>query len=134
MKVVYPWFTVSTTVKRVVDSAYIIVIPNFDFDVSSKKLFNSYIGSNSTLHLRYTFIYFFVRLQKRPFHSWSVSSHLGYKIPRSMSCCMSSAAVASQTSFSTQSLSINDPVVSVDWLHANLRDPNVKVCCLLWPA
>ncbi|KAH6823661.1 mercaptopyruvate sulfurtransferase 1 [Perilla frutescens var. hirtella] len=65
---------------------------------------------------------------KRPFHSRFVSSRLGYKIPGSVSCCMSSAAVASHASFSTQYLSVNDPVVSVDWLHANLRGPDVKLC------
>ncbi|KAL9146986.1 hypothetical protein ABFS82_13G145900 [Erythranthe guttata] len=37
------------------------------------------------------------------------------------------SAVASQASHSMQSLSTNEPVVSVDWLHANLQEPNVKV-------
>lgn len=132
MKVVCLWFIVLVScgyklivaVKRVLDSVFI-------FKVSSKKQFLTRIWikffSVSSLYM-YIFISFFW-LQKRPFHSWSVSSHLGYKIPRSMSCCMSSAAVASQASFSAQSLSINEPVVSADWLHANLRDPNVKVCC-----
>ncbi|KAI3466314.1 hypothetical protein Pfo_022977 [Paulownia fortunei] len=69
---------------------------------------------------------------KRPLHSWSVSSHLAYKIPGSISCSMSSAAFASQASFSMQSLSTNEPVVSVDWLHANLREPDVKVLDASW--
>ncbi|KAK6154541.1 hypothetical protein DH2020_008789 [Rehmannia glutinosa] len=69
---------------------------------------------------------------KRPFHSWPVSSHLAYKIPGSISCSMSSAAVASQASFSVQSLSTNEPVVSVDWLHANLQEPDVKVLDASW--
>lgn len=29
--------------------------------------------------------------------------------------------------FATHSVSTNEPVVSIDWLHANLREPNVKV-------
>ncbi|KAK4491846.1 hypothetical protein RD792_002624, partial [Penstemon davidsonii] len=71
-------------------------------------------------------------LQKKPFHSWSVSSRFPYKTPGSTSCSMSSAAVESQTSFSMQSLSSNEPVVSVDWLHANLREPDVKVLDASW--
>ncbi|KAL3851026.1 hypothetical protein ACJIZ3_012908 [Penstemon smallii] len=69
---------------------------------------------------------------KKPFHSWSVSSRFPYKTPGSTSCSMSSAAVESQTSFSMQSLSTNEPVVSVDWLHANLREPDVKVLDASW--
>ncbi|XP_047948734.1 thiosulfate/3-mercaptopyruvate sulfurtransferase 2-like isoform X1 [Salvia hispanica] len=68
---------------------------------------------------------------KKPLHSWSVSSHSGYKLPGSISC-MSSAAAASQATSSAQTLSINDPVVSADWLHANLRSPNVKVLDGSW--
>ncbi|KAG6423894.1 hypothetical protein SASPL_114300 [Salvia splendens] len=68
---------------------------------------------------------------KKPLHSWPVSSHLGYKLPGSISC-MSSAAAASQATSSAQTLSINDPVVSADWLHANLRSPNVKVLDGSW--
>ncbi|KZV27599.1 3-mercaptopyruvate sulfurtransferase-like [Dorcoceras hygrometricum] len=40
---------------------------------------------------------------------------------------MSSAAVASQSSFSMQSLSTNEPVVSAVWLHANIRELGWKV-------
>ncbi|KAH6836677.1 mercaptopyruvate sulfurtransferase 1 [Perilla frutescens var. hirtella] len=45
---------------------------------------------------------------------------------------MSTAAVASQASLPMQSLSTNEPVVSVDWLHANLREPDVKVLDASW--
>ncbi|CAA0836572.1 Thiosulfate/3-mercaptopyruvate sulfurtransferase 1- mitochondrial [Striga hermonthica] len=68
----------------------------------------------------------------RPFHSWPVSSCSTYKIPRCISRSLSSSAVASPASFSTQSLSTNEPVVSVDWLHANLREPDVKVLDASW--
>ncbi|KAL7142948.1 hypothetical protein ABFS83_08G158700 [Erythranthe nasuta] len=69
---------------------------------------------------------------KAPFRPWPVSSHLVNKNPGSVSCNMSSSAVASQDSFSVQSLSANEPVVSVDWLHANLREPDVKVLDASW--
>ncbi|KAK6123876.1 hypothetical protein DH2020_042367 [Rehmannia glutinosa] len=45
---------------------------------------------------------------------------------------MSSAEVASPALFSMQSLSTDEPVVSVDWLHANLREPDVKVLDASW--
>ncbi|PIN09567.1 Mercaptopyruvate sulfurtransferase/thiosulfate sulfurtransferase [Handroanthus impetiginosus] len=69
---------------------------------------------------------------KRPLHLWSVSSHAAHKTSGSFSCSMSSAAAASQTSSSLQSLSTNEPVVSVDWLHTNLREPDVKVLDASW--
>lgn len=70
---------------------------------------------------------FFYRFQNRPFYAWPVSAHLAYKVPGSISCSMSSSVAASQSSLSLQSLSTNEPVVSVEWLHANLREPDVKV-------
>lgn len=64
--------------------------------------------------------------------SWSVYSHLAYKTPGSISRNMSTAAVASSASLPMHSLSTNEPVVSVDWLHANLREPDVKVLDASW--
>ncbi|KAL6544640.1 threonyl-tRNA synthetase [Orobanche minor] len=75
----------------------------------------------------YSFVF-----SKRPFRSWPSSSHLSYKTPRTISRSMSSSAAASQASFSVQSLSTSEPVVSVDWLHANLREPDVKVLDASW--
>lgn len=46
--------------------------------------------------------------------------------------CLASLAVGSRASFSTQSLSTNEPVVSVDWLHANLKGPDLKVLDASW--
>ncbi|KAB5547984.1 hypothetical protein DKX38_011390 [Salix brachista] len=40
--------------------------------------------------------------------------------------------VGTRANFSTQSLSLNEPVVSVDWLHANLREPDLKVLDASW--
>ncbi|KAL6538563.1 threonyl-tRNA synthetase [Orobanche gracilis] len=81
--------------------------------------------------LQKSHLYSFV-FSKRPFPSWPFSFHLAYKTPRTISRSMSSSAVASQASFSVQSLSTSEPVVSVDWLHANLREPDVKVLDASW--
>ncbi|XP_058209492.1 uncharacterized protein LOC131322262 isoform X2 [Rhododendron vialii] len=40
--------------------------------------------------------------------------------------------VGSKASISTQSMSSNEPVVSVDWLHANLKEPDMKVLDASW--
>ncbi|KAJ6419656.1 hypothetical protein OIU84_029721, partial [Salix udensis] len=40
--------------------------------------------------------------------------------------------VGTRANFSTQSLSLNEPVVSVDWLHANLQEPDLKVLDASW--
>ncbi|KAK6117432.1 hypothetical protein DH2020_048826 [Rehmannia glutinosa] len=69
---------------------------------------------------------------KIPFHSRPVSSLLASTTHSSVTCSMSSAEVASPALFSMQSLSTDEPVVSVDWLHANLREPDVKVLDASW--
>ncbi|PIA37813.1 hypothetical protein AQUCO_03000387v1 [Aquilegia coerulea] len=45
-------------------------------------------------------------------------------------CIMTSTRATAD--FATQSSSTNEPVVSVDWLHANLKDPDVKVLDASW--
>ncbi|PIA36780.1 hypothetical protein AQUCO_03200037v1 [Aquilegia coerulea] len=45
-------------------------------------------------------------------------------------CIMTSTRVTAD--FATQSSSTNEPVVSVDWFHANLKDPDVKVLDASW--
>ncbi|XP_042479338.1 thiosulfate/3-mercaptopyruvate sulfurtransferase 1, mitochondrial-like isoform X2 [Macadamia integrifolia] len=42
------------------------------------------------------------------------------------------SAVGPKATFVTESVSPSDPVVSVDWLHANLRDPDIKVLDASW--
>ncbi|XP_077253338.1 thiosulfate/3-mercaptopyruvate sulfurtransferase 1, mitochondrial-like [Tasmannia lanceolata] len=37
-----------------------------------------------------------------------------------------------ETTFALQSMASNEPVVSVDWLHANLKEPDVKVLDASW--
>ncbi|XP_051135916.1 thiosulfate/3-mercaptopyruvate sulfurtransferase 1, mitochondrial [Andrographis paniculata] len=69
---------------------------------------------------------------KRSFQPGFVLSRLACQTLGSISRCVSTSAVASQASFSSQSLSTNEPVVSVDWLHANLREPDVKVLDASW--
>ncbi|KAL2483884.1 Thiosulfate/3-mercaptopyruvate sulfurtransferase 1 [Forsythia ovata] len=69
---------------------------------------------------------------KRSFQLLLAPSHLSHKASGSAYCSMTSSAVASQASFSMQSLPNNEPVVSVDWLHANLREPYVKVLDASW--
>ncbi|KAK4711270.1 hypothetical protein R3W88_005783 [Solanum pinnatisectum] len=45
---------------------------------------------------------------------------------------MASSTVGAQPPFSTLAISTNEPVVSVDWLHANIRDPDLKVLDASW--
>lgn len=65
-------------------------------------------------------------LQKRPSHFCASPAYLVYKTSGLASCAVS--FVGSKASISTQSMSSNEPVVSVDWLHANLKEPVMKVC------
>lgn len=45
---------------------------------------------------------------------------------------MASSVAGMRASYSTQSPSTSEPVVSVDWLHSNLRDPDMKVLDASW--
>ncbi|XP_048131174.1 thiosulfate/3-mercaptopyruvate sulfurtransferase 1, mitochondrial-like isoform X2 [Rhodamnia argentea] len=45
---------------------------------------------------------------------------------------MASAVFQTRADYSTQSVSASGPVVSVDWLHANLREPDLKVLDASW--
>ncbi|KAL2523908.1 Thiosulfate/3-mercaptopyruvate sulfurtransferase 1 [Abeliophyllum distichum] len=69
---------------------------------------------------------------RRTFQQRLVLSHLSYRAWGSISCSMSSLVVPSEASFSSQLLLTNEPVVSVDWLHANLQEPDVKVLDASW--
>ncbi|KAG5546890.1 hypothetical protein RHGRI_018901 [Rhododendron griersonianum] len=62
---------------------------------------------------------------KRPSHFCASPAYLVYKTSGLVSCAAS--FVGSKASISTQSMSSNEPVVSVDWLHANLKEPDMKV-------
>lgn len=71
------------------------------------------------------FLNFF--LQKRPFYSRPNAVYLVYRSSGFSTCAMASSTSGTRSSFSTQSVSPNEPVVSVDWLHANIREPDLKV-------
>ncbi|VVA91541.1 unnamed protein product [Arabis nemorensis] len=45
---------------------------------------------------------------------------------------MASTGVGPKADYSTSSISTNEPVVSVDWLHSNLREADIKVLDASW--
>ncbi|KAL0300961.1 UNVERIFIED_CONTAM: Thiosulfate/3-mercaptopyruvate sulfurtransferase 1, mitochondrial [Sesamum radiatum] len=100
--------------------------------VFSRALFARRIIQSSSSQFLQKSQFFTSVFPKRAFPSWSGASNLAYKTSVSISCSMSSASVAAQASFSMKSLSTSEPVVSVDWLHANLREPDVKVLDASW--
>ncbi|XWS10369.1 hypothetical protein CRYUN_Cryun39dG0071400 [Craigia yunnanensis] len=59
-------------------------------------------------------------------------SYRTYKASARPARFMASSAIETRIDFSTQSLSTNDPVISVDWLHANLRELDLKVLDSSW--
>ena len=75
--------------------------------------------------------------QKRPFHTRADPVYTSHKTSGWVPRVMASSMVGSKANYSTQPLLTNEPVVSVDWLHANLRVPDLKVlaiaciCCVL---
>ncbi|KAK7311104.1 hypothetical protein RJT34_09011 [Clitoria ternatea] len=46
--------------------------------------------------------------------------------------CMASSSIGRRATYSTQSVSTNEPVVSVDWLYDNLKQPDIKVLDASW--
>ncbi|CAA2988104.1 thiosulfate 3-mercaptopyruvate sulfurtransferase 1, mitochondrial isoform X1 [Olea europaea subsp. europaea] len=58
-------------------------------------------------------------------HFFAVLKRLGI-------CSMSSSAAVPEASFDSQLWLTNEPVVSVDWLHANLQEPDLKVLDASW--
>ena len=45
--------------------------------------------------------------------------------------CMASSTVSRRSKYSTRSAPSNEPVVSVDWLYDNLKEPAIKVLALM---
>lgn len=67
-------------------------------------------------------------MQKRPFHSRADLSRTAYRMSSSqVTRVMASSAAGARAGYSTSSVFNNEPVVSIDWLHANLREPDMKV-------
>ncbi|XP_065619537.1 thiosulfate/3-mercaptopyruvate sulfurtransferase 1, mitochondrial isoform X2 [Quercus suber] len=74
----------------------------------------------------------FSLFNKRQFQFQSSPSYTAYKASSRVPCVMASSVVGRRANFSTQTLSTNEPVVSVDWLHANLKEPDLKVLDASW--
>nr|GMD57886.1 thiosulfate/3-mercaptopyruvate sulfurtransferase 1, mitochondrial-like [Ipomoea batatas] len=68
----------------------------------------------------------------RPLYSQASFSHLSYQVASSVAFRMASSLSGAQISFSPASLTTTEPVVSVDWLHTKLRDPDMKVLDASW--
>ncbi|CAI9088007.1 OLC1v1022234C1 [Oldenlandia corymbosa var. corymbosa] len=69
--------------------------------------------------------------RKVPVNSFTASSWSCRK-PHIFVCRMSSSVATSEVSSSNASLLPKDPVVSVDWLHTNLEEPDLKVLDASW--
>lgn len=67
-------------------------------------------------------------LQKRQVHSRGgpVPACTSYKKSGSVTRVMASSTLGSRAGFASKT-SVDDPIVSVNWLHENLKDPNLKV-------
>ncbi|XP_048330133.1 thiosulfate/3-mercaptopyruvate sulfurtransferase 1, mitochondrial [Ziziphus jujuba] len=70
---------------------------------------------------------------KRPFYSLVDPTRTTFKrtigwVPRAMA----SSLAGERADFSKRYVSVNEPVVPADWLHANLKDPNLKVLDASW--
>ncbi|KAI3949444.1 hypothetical protein MKX01_000092 [Papaver californicum] len=71
--------------------------------------------------------------QKNTFHSRSGSSCVVFTTSNLIRCAVDfSRSSRTMATFATESVSTNEPVVSIDWLHANLREPYVKVLDASW--
>ncbi|KAJ7948969.1 Sulfurtransferase [Quillaja saponaria] len=69
---------------------------------------------------------------KRPAHLGPHPSYTAYRKYSWVPCVMASSLIGTRADFSTVSVSTNEPVVSVDWLHANLKDPDIKILDASW--
>ena len=82
--------------------------------------------------LPWSYAAFLYYLQKRQFRVLAESTYRTYKTSARPACFTASSAIETRINFSTQSLSTNDLVISVDWLHANLREPDLKVFAFIY--
>ncbi|KAL1221355.1 Thiosulfate/3-mercaptopyruvate sulfurtransferase 1 [Cardamine amara subsp. amara] len=71
-------------------------------------------------------------LNKRAFSSQLRPLYSAYRLSTHVGRVMASTGVGPKASYATSSISTNEPVVSVDWLHANLRKPDIKVLDASW--
>ncbi|KAL5543735.1 hypothetical protein UlMin_007519 [Ulmus minor] len=92
------------------------------------RLFNSAISPIQNQKPR-----FFTSLfNKTLFHLKANPAYTAHKTSYWNPRVMSSSAAGARSDFSTKSVTVNDPVVSVDWLHTNLKDPDLKVLDASW--
>lgn len=71
-------------------------------------------------------------MQKRAFGSQLRSgAYSASKSSTYVGRVMASTGVGPKADYSTSSISTNEPVVSVDWLHSNLREADIKVTTAL---
>uniref|UniRef100_A0A1J3EF33 Sulfurtransferase n=2 Tax=Noccaea caerulescens TaxID=107243 RepID=A0A1J3EF33_NOCCA len=77
--------------------------------------------------------HFATTLNKRGFSTQlSSAAYLAYKSSTYAGRVMACTGVGPKAGYSTSSVSTNEPVVSVDWLHSNLRDADIKVLDASW--
>lgn len=102
--------------------------------ISMWKLFISSINFWACIFLNFIFLGKLARmfiicliLAEETISLASSSNLLIYKVKGYFTRCMASSMVGAQPSFSTLAILTNEPVVSVDCLHANIRDPDLKV-------
>ncbi|CAO2816582.1 unnamed protein product [Amaranthus hypochondriacus] len=99
----------------------------------SRTIFSVYRNNPSLLSSSRSFF-----LNNQSFHSRAVGSWF-----KGLGCCklvhrnswfrcVVSSTDSGAKSYSTETMSTNEPVVSVEWLHANLRQPDIKVVDASW--
>lgn len=72
----------------------------------------------------------FLSIQRGIEHLRADPAYTKYKASGWVPRVMASSVAGARAEFTTQSVSTNEPVVSVDWLHANLKEPDLKVPCV----
>nr|GLL38242.1 thiosulfate/3-mercaptopyruvate sulfurtransferase 2 [Ipomoea trifida] len=91
-----------------------------------------YHSSSSSSSALFRKLQFKSSFLNRPLYSQASFSHLSYQVASSVAFRMASSLSGAQISFSPASLTTTEPVVSVDWLHTKLRDPDMKVLDASW--
>ncbi|KAM3336757.1 Thiosulfate/3-mercaptopyruvate sulfurtransferase 1, mitochondrial [Capsicum chinense] len=97
----------------------------------SRTLFAHRFLKSSSTSLSSTKPQFFSSV-KKAFYSQAAPTYFSYKVVGSFTCCLASSRVGTMATFSTLAVSSSEPVVSVDWLHANLKHPDIKVLDASW--
>ncbi|KAG7031002.1 Thiosulfate/3-mercaptopyruvate sulfurtransferase 1, mitochondrial [Cucurbita argyrosperma subsp. argyrosperma] len=69
---------------------------------------------------------------KKLFQFQANSTNVAYNPTRRFSSFMASSVSTHRAQFSSKSFTTDDPVVSPDWLHSNLKQPDLKVLDASW--